>query len=124
MAAKIRSSRSNWARRSCVDPTCGTSRKSTPRSTSRMAPQKWGAGVVGGGNWPVGGEGEAARAGGAGGGRVGGGGGRVFLGRGGGGGLAGRDRVVPARNGAPEVGGEPLLLARTAPTIVARDRVK
>ena len=46
----------------------------------------------------------------------------VFLTRGYGGRAAGPVFVDPARDGVREVGDEPLLLARVAPTIVARDR--
>jgi tetraacyldisaccharide 4'-kinase len=46
-----------------------------------------------------------------------------FLTRGYGGRLTGPVRVDPAMHGSEDIGDEPLLLARTAPAIVSRDRV-
>jgi tetraacyldisaccharide 4'-kinase len=48
---------------------------------------------------------------------------QFFLSRGYGGRLAGPVQVDPARHGARDVGDEPQLLVRAAPTVVARDRV-
>jgi tetraacyldisaccharide 4'-kinase len=47
----------------------------------------------------------------------------VFLTRGYGGRLKGPVRVDPKKHTARDVGDEPLLLARTAPCVIARDRV-